>query len=262
MDDKVLELTKKHGVGSGNLVWVAEVGSTALGLGTGSDDFDAMAVYVEDWIEFVDANPRKQSRFIRTKPEGVRSEPGDIDIQMYSFRKFANLLSSSNPSILIGVHGVPFISNKFAARSIAKIAELSASKRACAAFMGYFTSQKQRWMGNRSKGVRREELISAHGYDTKYASHVIRLAIQGVEYLSTGSVSVPMEQGNIDIVMSIKNGDLDEAKALSLADKYQAELERAIDRCRLPNKPNFDEIKEEVAYFYWSWFLFREGESL
>ena len=34
--------------------------------------------------------------------------------------------------------------------------------------------------------VNRPELIAAHGYDTKYAGHVLRLGYQGIEFLETG----------------------------------------------------------------------------
>jgi hypothetical protein len=40
--------------------------------------------------------------------------------------------------------------------------------------------------------VTRTELIDAHGYDTKFAMHALRLGYQGVEYLRTGRLTLPM----------------------------------------------------------------------
>jgi hypothetical protein len=34
--------------------------------------------------------------------------------------------------------------------------------------------------------------VAVHGYDTKYAMHVLRLGLQGVELLTTGRFTLPV----------------------------------------------------------------------
>ena len=41
--------------------------------------------------------------------------------------------------------------------------------------------------GQAGAHTNRPELVAAHGYDTKYAMHALRLGLQGIELLTTGS---------------------------------------------------------------------------
>jgi predicted nucleotidyltransferase len=66
----------------------AEVGSTLHGIAIGvQDDRDEMGVCVEP-PEFVLGLRRFEQVVHRTQPEGVRSEPGDLDLVIYSLRKY------------------------------------------------------------------------------------------------------------------------------------------------------------------------------
>ena len=69
------------------------------------------------------------------------------------------------------------------------------SKRAGRGDLGYLRGQKERLLGTRGqKRVNRPELVEAHGFDTKYAMHALRLGYQGLELLQTGRVTLPMPE--------------------------------------------------------------------
>jgi hypothetical protein len=83
---------------------------------------------------------------------------------------------------------------------------LFASKEAGARFLGYLRAQRERLLGQRGQmRVTRTELIKRHGYDTKFAMHAVRLGFQGVEYLKTGRLTLPMGEGR-DYCMSVRLG--------------------------------------------------------
>jgi uncharacterized protein len=41
------------------------------------------------------------------------------------------------------------------------------------------------------KNIHRAAPEEKHGYDTKYAMHVIRLYLEGMEYIETGKITLP-----------------------------------------------------------------------
>ena len=66
----------------------------------GQDDRDEMGVCVEP-AEYVIGNSRFEQYIYRTQPEGHRSGPGDLDLVVYSLRKWARLAAAGNPTVLL-----------------------------------------------------------------------------------------------------------------------------------------------------------------
>ena len=88
-----------------NQIVRVEVGSTAHGMGTGDDDLDLMGVYIETPEQILGIAPTREHYVSRTKPEGVRSGPGDIDLTMYGLRKYLRLATAGNPTVLVLLYG-------------------------------------------------------------------------------------------------------------------------------------------------------------
>jgi hypothetical protein len=77
------------------------VGSTIHGLElAGTDDRDEMGVCIEP-PEYVIGLRSFETWVERTKPEGVRSEAGDLDLVVHSLRKFSRLALKGNPTVLL-----------------------------------------------------------------------------------------------------------------------------------------------------------------
>jgi len=55
-------------------------------------------------------------------------------------------------------------------------------------------SQHERMLGGgkRNRVPVRPELIEKHGWDVKYGSHALRLALQGYEIASQGNLTLPL----------------------------------------------------------------------
>lgn len=85
----------------------------------------------------------------------------------------------------------------------------------------------------------REELYLKHAYDTKFASHLVRLMYEGIELLQTGELQFPLRER--DTIISIRQGSWAIEDVIDLSNKLESEIETI--ETRLPAKPRFEEIE-------------------
>lgn len=232
------------------LILLSTVGSTAHGLNLpGTDDHDEMGVCIEPPSHVIGLRTFEQNVF-RTKPQGVRSEHGDTDRVIYSARKFCRLALSGNPSILTLLYAEPDTITDHG-QSLLGIRDAFSARSAGRAFLGYMTQQRQRLLGERGQmNVKRPELVDAHGYDTKYAMHMLRLGYQGVEFLETGALSLPMPPDVRDFVYSVRKGEVDLNEVLTRAGELERRVEDLLDSSPLPEKPDGERVEEWLIETY------------
>lgn len=238
-----------------NTILRCEVGSTVHGLGVaGTDDRDELGICIEP-PEYVIGLRHFEQYVYRTKPQGVRSEAGDLDLTIYGLRKFASLALKGNPTILL-LFNVPDEKCLVLTELGRKLRELEwafASKKAGNAFLGYMQQQRQRLMGERGQmNVKRPELIEQYGYDTKYAGHILRLGYQGIEYMNTGKFSIPMPAVEREYILRVRTGQVDFNEMMNTAGELEEELKDAIDSSILPNGPDYDTVNNFLISAYMS----------
>lgn len=78
------------------------------------------------------------------------------------------------------------------------------------------------------------------GFDTKFASHLIRLLAEGAEILRTGELHFPLGGQAREDIMSIRDGKIELKELLSMSDRYEKDCDEAYSTTKLPKKPNFD----------------------
>jgi len=155
----------------------------------------------------------------RTPP----SQAGDLDLTIYSLRKYTRLAANGNPTVQILLFVKPLFINRFG-QKLRRNANLFASREAGARFLGYLRAQRERLLGERGQmRVTRTELIRRHGYDTKFAMHAVRLGYQGVEYLKTGRLTLPMAEGR-DYCMSVRLGKVRLSEVVRTIEKLEREI--------------------------------------
>lgn len=239
--DRVQNLLKRREIEWANVLAIAEVGSTAHGISLeGTDDLDLTLVRIESFSELVTGSEGRQSMMIRTQPEGSRSRMGDIDLQVYTARKFARLALGGNPSIL-NVLYVPVYHHERQGWKKLRLGlqRYTPSKRAGNAFLGYMRQQMERWQGLRGqKNVTRPELVEAYGFDTKYAAHIVRLGYQGTVYMREARIPIPLPSDFAERIISLRTGGLNEVEALDWAREVENDLHSAIVESKLPDGPN------------------------
>jgi predicted nucleotidyltransferase len=247
----------------------ATVGSTVHGLHHGGqDDRDEMAVFIEPPEYLLGLRLARKSgvrtpyRFEhwveRTQPEGARSGPGDLDVA-YSLRKYVRLALKGHPTVLL----LLFVPDELTlvetelGRRLRQLRPAIISKRAGRGYLGYLRGQKERLIGTRGqKRVNRPELVEAHGYDTKYAMHALRLGYQGVELLETGRVTLPIPESGRSRVMAVRRGERSFDEVLAEIDEVEQRLEAALEQTALPDSPDDDAVNAFLVDAYrqaWGW---------
>jgi hypothetical protein len=176
------------------------------------------------------------------RPGGLanRSGAGDLDVIIYSARKWARLALAGNPTVLL-VLFVPdeeVVFRNEAGAELARNAHRFVSRLAASRFLGYLKAQKAAMTGQAGAHTNRPELVAAHGYDTKYAMHALRLGLQGTELLTTGRITLPVPPPHRDTLRAVRRGDLRLAEVLALVTDAETRLTELQDSSALPGEPD------------------------
>lgn len=244
----------------GTVILRGEVGSTLHGTAVGGqDDRDEMAVVVAD-RQYVTGLKRWESHVWRSKPDGVRSEAGDLDLTYYELRRFVELAMRGNPSILLLLY-VPLgklVSSTPRGIGLQQLALEIVSMQTVPRYRGYMKSQALRLLGQRGvgRGARtgaRPELVDRYGYDTKFAMHMVRLGFQGVELCEEGHLSLPMSGDALLACRRVREGQVTVDEALELAfqlDEKLAKFENGDRGSALRDRPNDRAVDEWLHAAY------------
>jgi uncharacterized protein len=246
-------------IAQAGLILRVQVGSGVHGTSiAGQDDRDEMGVCLEP-PEFVTGLARVPNgingeapaiRFEQyerhtawDRPGGIanRSGAGDLDVIIYSARKWARLALSGNPTVLL----VLFVPDHEVVFRNAAGAELTAnahrfvSRLAAARFLGYLNSQKTAiTTGGAGAHGPRPELLAAHGYDTKHAMHALRLGLQGIELLTSGRITLPVPEPDRAYLRAIRRGEVPVAEALAAIEDAQRRLADLKQSSSVPEQPD------------------------
>lgn len=232
-----------------NEILRSEVGSGVHGMAiAGTDDRDEMGVFIETMGQCVGLD-RATGHYVHRTAEhaGARSYAGDLDLTIYSLRKWMSLALAGNPTVLTVLFAPKesiVIETPLGVQLRQQVPNI-VSKQAGHRFLGYLNGQRQRLTGEgprQSRVPNRPELIEKHGYDTKYASHALRLGLQGLELMETGWLTLPMAGSDWRRCMAVKRGEVDFDTALAWIDLCARDLEHAIATSSLPEHPNRDAV--------------------
>ncbi|RNL82826.1 nucleotidyltransferase domain-containing protein [Halostreptopolyspora alba] len=220
-----------------------QVGSGVHGVTVSDqDDRDEMGICVEP-PEYVIGLRSFEQYIYRSQPEGVRSGPGDLDLTVYSLRKWLRLALQGNPTVLLPLF-VPeheIVGVTALGRELRAASERIVSRRAGHRFLGYLNAQRERLLGQRGgRHTNRPELVERHGFDTKYAYHMVRLGVQGLELLETGRVTLPVPEPWNRWLRELRQGGHTREEALRETDSLQERLRAMLDHSPLPAQPDTD----------------------
>jgi predicted nucleotidyltransferase len=234
------------------------VGSTIHGLVlSGTDDRDEMGVCLEPRRYVVGFGKFEQwvyrSAAEREGHAGARSQAGDLDLTIYSLRKWARLALQGNPTVLLLLY-LPddaVVVRTDAGKQLQQLAPAFASRNAGRRFIGYLEAQRQRLVGERGqRDVNRTELVEQFGYDTKYAMHMLRLGHQGVEFLETGRLSLPMREPVRSHLMDVRRGGSSLAHVLAECTDLELRLSALLQSSPLPPQPDINSVECYVMDTY------------
>jgi len=245
-------MTDKRMLALSNEILRGVVGSTAHGTAIeGQDDRDEMGVCMEP-PEYVCGLSLFEHYIYRDKPEGVRSGPGDLDLTIYSLRKFCRLAAQGNPSVLVLLWLPEHIIKTELGRGLLDIREAFVSREAGWRFLGYLTGQKKSLTGERNQKVNRPELVEKYGYDTKFAMHALRLGFEGIEYLTQRRLTLPVAEPNLSTLRAVRAGKLSLAETLALIESTEIELRALVERCLIAaDTDTINKFMVQASYSHW-----------
>jgi predicted nucleotidyltransferase len=214
------------------------------------DDKDIMGVYIGKKEHYIGFEER----------EVLERKIDEWDVVLYELRKFVRLLLKSNPNVLMMLW-LPekyYIFKNVYGESLIKNRNLFVSKYAYHSFSGYAYGQFHRMTNFKFEGYmgeKRKALVEKFGYDTKNASHLIRLLKMGIEFLTEGNLHVEREDATQ--LISIKKGEwtLDQVKRE--ADRLFALAQETYIQSKLPDKPESEKIErllmQIIEHYFWGW---------
>lgn len=241
-------------------------GSNLHGLSIpGTDDSDEVGVCIEDIGAAVGFSEFEQYIYrTAAEREGKHDAPsqhGDLDLTLFSLRKFLRLAMQGNPQILqcLFVPQSLWISGDARGSQLQELAPLIVSRNAGARYLGYLEAQRQRLLGERGqKKTNRPELEAKHGYDTKYAMHILRLGFQGVELMTTGRLTLPMPEKDRVFVYAVRCGEVPMQDALTKAGELERQIKDLLLDAPVPAEPAREEIEAWMLRTYFEHWKARD----
>ncbi|MBD3783869.1 MAG: nucleotidyltransferase domain-containing protein [Micrococcales bacterium] len=245
-------------IAEAGMILRVQVGSGVHGTSiSGQDDRDEMGICLEParFVTGLARVPRGidagnaevefeqyQRHTVWDRPGGLanRSGAGDLDVVIYSARKWCRLALAGNPTVLLALF-VPdeevVYRNRFGAELVDN-AHRFVSKLAAARFLGYLQSQRDAMTGAVGAHTNRPELVAVHGYDTKFAMHALRLGVQGVELLTTGRITLPVPEPERAYLRKVRRGEVERDEVVAKVNEGEARLTALRDSSDLPEEPD------------------------
>jgi uncharacterized protein len=235
-----------------------QVGSGVHGIAIdGTDDRDEMGVCIEP-PEFV-IGLRQFEQYIyrsaaeRTGNDDAPSRAGDLDLVVYSLRKWMRLALQGNPTVLIPLFAPDgeVVTITDLGRELRANADLVLSRQAGRRFVGYLRGQRGRLLrGTVGRRVNRPELIERYGFDVKFAGHMVRLGLQGVELLETGRITLPMPDPWLTWIRDLRQGRHTQQEAIDAAAELETRLLHLMNTSGLPERPDLTRANEWLMRAY------------
>jgi uncharacterized protein len=222
-----------------------QVGSGVHGTAvSGQDDRDEMGLCLEP-AAFVTGLARFEQYERHTawdRPGGLanRSGAGDLDVIIYSARKWARLALAGNPTVLLVLFAPDqeVVFRDETGAELAGNAHRFVSRLAADRFLGYLRAQRAAMVGAAGAHTNRPELVVRHGYDTKYAMHALRLGLQGIELLITGRITLPVPRPDLDYLRAIRRGEVPLAEVVAAVTAAETRLAALRDSAAVPAQPD------------------------
>jgi hypothetical protein len=121
-------------------------------------------------------------------------------------------------------------------------------------------SQRRAMTGESGAHTNRPELVEQFGYDCKFAMHALRLGVQGIEYLTTGRITLPIPEPELTLLREVRKGEWDLPRVLAWSDELEAQLTEMRETSPLPEEPDLAWVNDWLHRSYTAyWELGCEG---
>ena len=211
-----------------------------------TDDTDIYGVYIETPTESLGLD--SQEHFVWSSAgNDRRNGPDDVDVTLYSLRKWARMAAKGNATTLHFLFAQPREVAPELWRKIQAKRELFLSRVAAKQFMGFADAQFKRLTGEKGSGKKgqRPEYICAFGYDTKAAMHGLRLLYECLELMQKGMITLPRPEK--ELLIEVRSGAWTFERVLNHAQRLFKEVADAVMQSPLPEKVDRGAISQLLA---------------
>ena len=233
-------------------LFLAEYGSRATGTAHEGSDHDLLGPYIpsREALYGLDDAPSGTFRIHRdgsithVSSNAARAEGTDVEVKLYPLRKFASRAADGDLNTLSTLWATRDLLAHDRAEGIMlrEGRELFLSRRAVRRSLEYARSQQVALTGAHRGRSTRAELVEKYGYDTKYAVHMIRALLTGLDLAREHTFHLPMRPEHIDILSEIRDGLWPLSDILTYADTLEHQLIDDMEQSRLPEAVDHDAI--------------------
>jgi len=244
-------LTAGFPLDKGTIIHLFVGGSTLHGAKVeGYDDLDIYGCYIEPPERILGILTMEHFCW-SSGSQAEKNTAKDVDVTMYSLHRWAELMMKGNPAILHYLYAVNAndrvgIWNGL----ILPYRTALLSKKSAKQYLGFANSQRMRLTGERGMGRhgQRPDLIEQHGFDTKFAMHMIRLMFECRELLQDRKLTLPRPEKNL--LIAIRTGKYTQDETFAMYDDLRAECDKLLDSSDLPEMPDVHLLSKIVAEAY------------
>jgi predicted nucleotidyltransferase len=223
----------------------AKVGTT--------DDLDIYGVFIEQ--PEIALGLTSRDHFVwSTASDERRNGPDDVDLTLYSLRRWAHLAAKGNATALHFVFADATGISTPVWKFVQENRSIFLSRRSAEQFLGFADNQKQRITGEKGHGAKghRPEYIGRFGYDTKAAMHCLRLYLECIELMENGTITLPRPER--EFLIEVRSGAWTLGRFIDEAEALNKKAANAAEHSLLPetvNKADISRVITEAHMMQW-----------
>lgn len=172
-----------------------------------------------------------------------QSSGKEYDVAIYNIVKFFHLAAENNPNMieLLWIPNDCILHMSPIARIVRDNRKLFLTKRSFYKFSGYAASQASKIKNGANKSGKRAKIIEEHGFDTKFAYHLIRLLSQARMILEEEDLNLRRMS---EVYKAIRRGEWSKEKIFEVFDREEKSLKEVYDKSTLRHSPDWDALRE------------------
>jgi len=178
-----------------------------------------------------------------------RNGPQDVDLTLYSLRKWAGLVCKGNPTALHFLFAPGTIDSPLW-KMVRAHHETFLARDCAKAFLGFADDQIKRVTGEKGRGQKgqRVDLEEQFGYDVKAAMHSLRLLFECKELMTDHKITLPRPER--DLLVEVRTGKWTLDRVVATAKDLALECENAAATATLPEHVDQAAISTLTAECY------------
>ena len=164
------------------------------------------------------------------------------DVTIYSIIRFFHLCAEGNPNMVDAL----FVPARCVLHSTEVYERMRERRREFLhlgcwhRFRGYAYAQLRKLQTKKPTG-KRLEMVRAHGFDTKFAYHIVRLCLECEQILATGDLVLDRDG---ELYKAIRNGEWSMERIVEWFEDMEPRLEKIKAESSLPHSPDWDALNQ------------------